>query len=582
MSPHTDNTPLLPRLDTLAPTPITPIAALLDKAAILAGIQINAIDARPLPCYAVRRFGAVGDGITLDTAAIQRAIDTAFAAGGGTVYVHPGVYMCGGVELKSNVTLHLEAGAYLWGAEQRAEYAHPRGHLVYAVNARNIAVTGRGTLYGNAEALMDFPAIGEPHYLIRMPGEWRPERCVYFDGCQDLLLDGITIRDTPEWAVHLHRCERGRIHGVTVVNGLIHRVDRVANGDGIDIDTCIGIRVSDCYVQSSDDSICLKIEEYGEEQLSLCRDITITNCVVHTSQTAIKLGTGSFGEYRNIVISNCTIRDGAGGIGMWVRDGGLIDGVRIDNIVISQGSDQEHGTAFYFRGYRRNAATPRDGLIRNVSISNVTAVSHGALFMAGPEAKVFQDIEFRNIRFLLHGKVPRECAITPPVPFHPYAMSSTPYEFYVHHARNLHLANVSIAWDDDANPAWTYAMRFVGVDGLEIDGFRGKQGGDIDTPAILLHDVTDVWLRHCRADAGCGDFLGVEGNSRDIRITDSDLSRARSVAKLGDGGAGRCGEVTIYRKGAANQQKLSAPLRLCGSNNLSCRHATRRDAISTE
>lgn len=532
---QTADTPLLPRLDTLTPTPIAPIAALLDKAAILAGICPDAmmVDSQ-FPCYAIRRFGAVGDGTTLDTAAIQQAIDAASAAGGGTVFVHPGVYLCGGVELKTNVTLHLEAGAYLWGAEQRADYTHPRGHLVYAVNARNIAVTGRGTLYGNAEALMDFPPIGELHSAIRMPGEWRPERCLYFDNCQDVLLEGITIRDTPEWAVHLHCCERGWLHGITVINGLLHRVDRVANGDGIDIDTCIGIRVADCFVQSSDDAICLKIEEYGEQQPSLCRDITITNCVVRTTQTGIKLGTGSYGEYRNIVISNCTVQDGAGGIGMWVRDGGLIDGVRIDNIVITQGSDLEHGTAFYFRGYRRSAETPRDGLIRNVSISNVTATSHGALFMAGPEAKTFQDIEFRNIRFLLHGKVPRGCAVTPPVPFHAYAMSDTPYEFYIHHARNIRLANVSIVWDNDANPAWTHAMRFIGVDNLEIEGFRGRQGGDRDTPAILFRDVTNAWLRHCRAEDGCGDFLGVEGDSREIRLTACDLSRARSVAAFDD------------------------------------------------
>jgi hypothetical protein len=359
-----------------------------------------------------------------------------------------------------------------------------------------------------------------------MPGAWRPERCIHLDGCQDLLLDGITVRNTPEWAVHLRRCERGRLHGVTVINGLIPHIDRVANGDGIDIDACTGIRVSDCYVQSSDDAICLKIDEYGDRQPAQCRDIAIVNCVAHTSQTAIKLGTGSCGEYRNIVISNCTVRDGAGGIGMWVRDGGLIDGVRIANVVVSQESDQEHGTAFYFRGYRRDANTPRDGLIRNVSIENVTANSHGALFMAGPDAQVFREIEFRNIRFNLHGQVARAWAATPPHPCGPYSMNETPYEFYVHNARDLRLENVAIAWDARANPAWSYAMRFINVADLILDGFRGRQGGGA-APAILFRNVHNASIRHCSAARGTGTFLELEGACGNIRLTENDLSRAR-------------------------------------------------------
>jgi polygalacturonase len=451
------------------------------------------------------------------------------------VYLPPGVYRSGGVQLKTNVTLHLEAGAYLWGAEKRELYVHPRGHLVFAEGADTVAVRGRGTIYGNAHELMAYPPKGAPHANVLMPkGEWRAERCLCFERCTNLLLEDVTVRHTPEWAVHVRRCDRVRISGLSVINGITSRVDRVANGDGLDIDTCSNVRVSDCFVQSGDDAICLKIDEFDPDKPAVCRDVVVTNCVARTTQTALKLGTGSCGEYRNIVFSDCTVLDGAGGIGLWMRDGGLIDGVRFDNIVISQSGDREHGTAIFFRGFRRSEDTPRDGLIRNVSISNVTASSHGALYMAGPEAKVFQGIEFRNIRFNIHGKCPRENAVKPPVPDAPYGMNDRPYEIYVYEARDLTFQNVTVRWDEDPNPQWSHAMRLVNVQGVTLDGFAARQGGG-NAPAVLFQNVQDAVLRHCAADQGTGTFLRLEGPCRNIRLSDNDLSRAQTAVARGAG-----------------------------------------------
>ena len=525
---------MLPSLTSMEASQYAPVPTRLDASQILASI-----DERPgTPTHGPGVFwpgeyGALGDGATLDTEAIQRAVDAAARSGGGTVVLTPGVYVCGGVELKSNVTLHLEAGAYLWGAERREDYVHPRGHLVFAKGAANVALRGRGTVYGNTHALMSFGTDRFPDRLV--PGVWRPANTLDFDGCTDLLLEDVTVRNTPAWAVRPIRCDRVVIRGITILNGLLPNVDKVSNGDGLDIDACTRVRVSDCFIQSSDDAICLKITEPDEERVPLCRDITITNCVMHSAETAIKIGTESHGEFRNIVIQNCTVIDAAGGIGMVMRDGGLIDGVHVSNVVISQDTAERPGCAFFFRGYRRSDDTPRDGLVRNVTISDVTATSYASLCMVGPEAKVFRDIVFRNVRLNIHGTAPRPWAERVPVPNHPFGMLSTPYEIYIQDASDIRLENVSFRWDDQVNPQWTRAMRFIDVDGLRVVGFRGRQGGDASCAVASLENVRDAVFRDCELDEGSGPFIEAAGACRDILLLNNDLRHAAETLRLSDG-----------------------------------------------
>ena len=197
----------------------------------------------------VRDHGAIGDGVALDSPAIQQVIDDAAAAGGGTVVVPAGHYRCGTVSLRSNIELHLEAGARFQGSHDIDDYPrfhkgkshggdHKARHLIIAHHCRNVAITGRGMIDGQGPAFW-LPQESERAW-IRPKGD-RVSPCIEISECEDVLIEGITIHESPGWTLHLQICTRVRIHGVRVDNNRFG-----PNNDGFDINGCHDVMISDC------------------------------------------------------------------------------------------------------------------------------------------------------------------------------------------------------------------------------------------------------------------------------------------------------------------------------------------------
>ncbi len=225
--------------------------------------------------YDVRSYGAVGDGAADDGPAVQRAVEACAAGGGGTVVLRAGRFLVGGLVLRSHVELHLTSTAVLLGApdlsrypvDERCVYPSINRSLIYASGCDGIAITGTGTIDGQGE---------------RFPKEEESQRpaLIRIRDCRGVRLEGILLKDYPAWGVHPVHCKGVRVTGL--------RIDSMVrpNNDGLDIDGCQEVFISDCTIRSSDDSIALKALQGPEP----CRDIVVTNCILTSRCAAIRLG----------------------------------------------------------------------------------------------------------------------------------------------------------------------------------------------------------------------------------------------------------------------------------------------------
>jgi polygalacturonase len=353
--------------------------------------------AAPSKSRNVLNYGAKPDGKTLNSKAIQRAIDEASQAGGGVVNVPAGVFLTGRIELKSRVTLQLDEGSTLLGSTSSEDYSADSGsfghggpnprHLIFAMNADDVTLSGTGRIDGQGSAYWepsDKPPLPEDqqwagvasHDLVVKKEVQRPSPLLLFVNCRRLTIQDVHIENAPGWTLNTANCDNVDIHGISIKNPV-----NGPNTDGIDITGCQNMTVSNCSVDTGDDAICLKSENpYGSEP-RLLKNITVTNCHLTTCCNGFKLGTSSEGGFENITFSDSVVYNGEvpykerviAGVALEVVDGGWIDGVIVKNIQM-----QRTRTPIFIRlGNRKRVHDyPQHGL-RNVNIDNLQAT--GAL-----------------------------------------------------------------------------------------------------------------------------------------------------------------------------------------------------------
>lgn len=306
-----------------------------------------AVHARSL---SVKECGAVGDGVTLDTKAIQAAIDSVAAQGGGVVDVPAGVYLTGSIWLRDNIDLHLNPGAVIKGSPDLKDYCDENccpqneaeikggdyisgGHLIMGVGVRNVSITGSGRIDGNSDAFMLDENGKRWSKKSKIPG--RPGQMIWFVDSQDIRIKDVEIADSPYWSLFILNCDRVWIDGCYVHT---RRKDyHTFNGDGIDIDRCRYVTISNCRIDTSDDCITLRASQAHKlANPHDCEWVTVTNCNLSSSCNAIRLGVGE-GNIHDAVFSNLTISDTKQAfniVAAYVRGnrGTDIDGIRFNNI----------------------------------------------------------------------------------------------------------------------------------------------------------------------------------------------------------------------------------------------------------
>ncbi|HEY3041106.1 MAG TPA: glycoside hydrolase family 28 protein [Pyrinomonadaceae bacterium] len=489
----------------------------------------------------VRTFGAKGDGKTLDTPAINKAIEKAAAAGGGTVFFPAGSYLSVSIHLKSNITLYLDQGATIVAAETRPgiaydppepnefdsyqDFGHSHFHnsLIWGENLENISILGPGRIWGKGlvrhgvesrtkeqnAALGNAPPdprggpFGYPNPRDAVEPGWG-NKSISLKLCRNVIIRDITIYHGGHFA----------ILATGVDNLTIDNLKIDTNRDGIDVDACKNVRISNCTVNSPfDDGICPK-SSYALGYARATENVTITNCQVSgydegtlldgtykrefrnqngtfSPTGRIKFGTESNGGFKNITISNCVF-EYCRGLALEAVDGALLEDVTITNLTMRDISN----SPFFLRLGNR-ARGPKEktsvGALRRVLISNVVVYNADAKYasiISGIPGHPIEDVRLSNIKLYSRGGGTKEQAALIPAEEEerypePTMFGELPaYGFFIRHVKGLQMNDVEVAYiKEDARPP------FVMTDVKVVDFFRVRAQHGTDIPTFVLKDV---------------------------------------------------------------------------------------------
>lgn len=529
--------------------------------------------AQPIPAAAgktvnPRDFGAAGDGVRLDTAAINAAIDACHAGGGGVVQLPPGTYLSGTVILKSNVTLYLAAGATLLGSRNIADYAAQHQfvdlkkaqssatftkdledagayHLIFARDAENVGLAGPGRIDGQGPAFWDpsgrVPPAAADAWKDVATYDWTPRRprpspMLEFYNCRNLRIESVRIENSPGWTLRPIHCDNVFIHGISIKNPVYG-----PNTDGIDPTCCRNVFISDCLIDTGDDAICLKSENpYGEE-LRASKNITITNCVLTSCCNGLKFGTATHGAFENIVFSNSVIFNDdvplnarvIAGIALEIVDGGSIAGVIISNIRMQR----VRTPVFIRRGDRKSRPDGTPGTVRGVLLDNIHAT--GSILtssITGLPGFDVEDVTLSNLRIdseeggkaeWVNARVPEQARNYPEARMFGRLPAAG---FYCRHVSGLRIRDLGFkATADEGRPAIVCdEVKDLEISGLRTSPIAGTQ------PVVKLIQTKGVLVQNCSAPAGTAAFLEVQGDqSGNISLMNNNLGGAQQAVQSG-------------------------------------------------
>lgn len=423
----------------------------------------------------ILQFGAIGDGKFLNTTALQKAIDTCSRKGGGKLTVPAGNFLTGTFHLKSNVHLHLEEGAVILGSPYKKDYpelfSDDRKYrssalqtLVHAENQKNIMISGKGTINGNAQvdSTGEFQDTGNNHN--------RPPLFV-FERCSEVTVKEITFRQSLMWTAIFQHCDHVWVDGIKITENYYY------NADGVDITDCVDFLIENCDINTDDDGICLKS---GYERG--CQRVVARNNKVRSLCNAFKMGTGSAGGFRDILIENNEVWETViSGVALQIVDGGVMDNVVVRNIVMNGvGTPISIRLGNRDRGYGGQKAV-QTGILRNVHISNITATVNKAKKLnkaeeahhpylphtssiCGIPGHLIENVTIENVKITINGGFPiataEDSILEVPEKSNKYPenrmFGTLPaYGFYVRHASNVQLKNIDVTiTQDDGRPAF--------------------------------------------------------------------------------------------------------------------------------
>lgn len=314
--------------------------------------------------YPASLFGIYSDGVTLNTRSIQFAIDYIHQQGGGRLVFDVGRFLTGSIHLKSNVTIHLLEGAVLLGALNPFDYDR-KGltALILCHNQENVAITGIGVIDGQgrqvARNVVELVHKGLIKDLFRNDRPEVPIRpmLIYFRECKNVVIKSVTMRNAAAWVQTYDQCKNLKVDSITVDSRAFW------NNDGIDIVDCDSVWITNSYIDSDDDAICLKSHDSTG---AICQNVVVRNCTIRSSANGIKFGTASLGGFKNVKLINIRVFDTyRSAIALEAVDGGFLENVEADSIYV-----QHSGHAIFLRiGARRQPGST----LKNIRIKNVIA-----------------------------------------------------------------------------------------------------------------------------------------------------------------------------------------------------------------
>lgn len=474
--------------------------------------------------YNMRSLGADAGGTVKCTELINRTIEQAATAGGGTIYFPAGTYLTGAITMKSHITLYLEAGATLRFSSDFNDFLpfkkvrwegifmNTFSPLIYAKDAENISIKGEGTLEGNGFAWWDEikkqaalaqkqGSITEPNPLQQMWLDqngglkvepyyenslkhlfFRPP-FIQFQECKNVNIEGVRILNSPFWTINPVGCDDVLIHGVTIFNP--SKDPHGWNTDGINPSSCSNVRISDCFISVGDDCITIKSgrdfdgRNYGKP----CENITVTNCVMLAGHGGVVIGSEMSGGVKNVSISNCVFDGTDAGIRLKSSRGrgGVVENIRVSNIVMRNiGRNAFIFNLFYDKNAQSEPVSERTPVFRNVHISNVTGVGVAKVgFITGIDEMPVSEISFDDINM------------------------EAKEGFAAETAENLQFANIDIAVQKGP------ALQFVKCKGVVLNDIRSK-APLANQPLITVASCENILVNGCYQKVPADVFLQVD------------------------------------------------------------------------
>lgn len=423
-------------------------------------------------------LGAKGDGITKNTAIIQRAIDSVTRAGGGTVFIPAGTFVSGTLYLRSHVTLELSAGATLLASPDRADYNAddfcPQNqvfaqenvsgaHFIVALEAEHVTICGQGRIDGNRKAFMNepdrqTPAAQRPRF--KRP-TWRPAQMLYFCESNHLRVQGVELFNAPYWTCFFHGCEHVFADGLR-----IYTDPRGYNNDGIDIDSCSHVVVSNCDIETEDDSITLRGNPRSLKNPNrVCEYVTVSNCILQSPCNALRIGVGT-GVVRRCLLNNIAIHNTRTGICLIAAYNGK-GGCTLEDITLSN---------FFLDCLRpvmlaSDTAGPNEKPcvpIRDITFSEIHAKGRWTSSFFGNADCNTRNIRIDNSVFEYSGgedipqNLPEKHGIGE---FGKYRTGDSALQFQ--NIQGLRLNHVTVRWNEISGP-WKKAIKTINVSDAEF------------------------------------------------------------------------------------------------------------------
>ncbi len=471
--------------------------------------------------YSVNDYGAVGDGKTLCTDAIQKAINTCASNGGGKVVVPHGNYVTGALFLKSNICFEVFPGATLlfddniencpivdgrWEGIDRKIYAS----LFTGHNLQNVTITGRGTIDGQGKTWWDAHYINkklrkeqgikgrEPDNPEDSPLKVPRPRMINLYNCTNVLISELTILNSPSWTVHPVYCENVTIEKISIIQPY-----ESPNTDGINPESCKNVRIFNCFVDCGDDCITIKsgYNEDGRRVGKPCENIVISNCTFAHGRSAIGIGSEMSGDVRNVTVSNCVFNGTKRGIRIKTGRGrgGIVENFRADNIVMTNVETAISIDMYYgSKSEEKEAVTEKTPFFKNIQLSNITAINveNAAQIIGLPEAPI-EGISIVNSNFTAKNG------------------------FEVKYVNNFKLRDVTVNCEDGNSFEIDQSTRIT-LDNVGSDSEIG------DEAIIKITNCNDVYIHSCNVESSTKIFLQSQ-NTNDLSVENNRLHTAKII-----------------------------------------------------
>ena len=490
----------------------------------------------------ILKYGAMADAKTNNAPFIQKAIDEASNAGGGRVTIPPGNFLTGTLFLKSGVDLHLEAGACLLGSDKVNDYSGTgmRRALIIAANQKNISISGTGVINGQGQELMldifrklrSGELKNDTLWLVKRPEAGRA-MVLFFHECTGVNVSDVTLKNASNWVQDYNGCTDVVINRITVQSTAYW------NNDGLDVTDSKNVKITNCFINASDDGICLK----SSNPKSLCENIFVDSCTVRSSANGFKLGTGGTGGFKNIKVRNLYVYDTyRSAIAIESVDGGICENIDIQNVIA-----KNTGNAIFIRRGHRNKTGPV-GTLKGIYIANVKAEiplykpdqgypiegppdhlrpgedkmpvrpSHFHIYghpflpynlipssIVGLPGYPVQDVTIENIEITYGGAASKEIAWIPLDKITAIDENETGYPdfsmfgelpawgFYIRHAEGIKMKNVTVSYlKEDFRPAFVVDdVKRIEFSGMNIP--TAKQ-----MPVIYFNNSSEIALKNLK------------------------------------------------------------------------------------